>query len=33
MDERGRRSVRLAIIHALIAVGFMAAFMWVQAHR
>ncbi len=32
-QERRRRSVRLAIIHALLALGFLVAFIWVQALR
>lgn len=32
-DPQRRRSVRLALIHALIAIAFMVAFIWVQAHR
>jgi hypothetical protein len=31
--ERDRRNVRLAWIHVLIALGFVAAFFWVQASR
>lgn len=32
-DERGRRNVRLALAHALIALAFLAAFVWVTVHR
>lgn len=32
-DERARRNVRLAIIHALLALGFLALFVWAQVHR
>jgi hypothetical protein len=32
-DERHRRSVRLALAHALFALGFLALFVWVQVHR
>lgn len=28
-----RRNTRLALIHVAVALGFMIAFMWVQAHR
>ncbi len=31
--ERDRRNVRLAWIHVLIAVGMLAAFLWVQVSR
>lgn len=29
-DERARRNVRLALIHAAIALGFLALFVWSQ---
>jgi len=32
-EERRRRNVRLAIAHALLALGFLAAFVWAQVHR
>jgi len=32
-EERRRRNVRLAIIHGLVALGFLVAFVWVQALR
>jgi len=32
-DERRRRNVRLAIAHALLALGFLAWFVWAQVHR
>ena len=32
-EERRRRTVRLAIAHALLALGFLAAFVWAQVHR
>jgi len=32
-EERRRRNVRLAIAHALLALGFLAAFIWAQVHR
>ena len=32
-DERSRRNVRLALIHAALALGFLAAFVWAQVHR
>lgn len=32
-DERSRRNLRLAWAHALLAVGFLVAFLWVQTHK
>lgn len=32
-DERDRRNVRLFVIHLLIALGFLAAFVWAQVYR
>ena len=32
-DERRRRNVRLAIAHALLALGFLAWFVWAQVQR
>ena len=32
-DGRRRRNVRLAIAHALLALGFLAWFVWAQVHR
>ena len=32
-DERSRRNVRLAWAHAVLALGFLVAFIWVQIHR
>ena len=32
-NERSRRNVRLAWAHALLALGFLAAFIWVQTHQ
>ena len=33
-DERRRRNnVRLAVAHALLAAGFLLAFVWVQIHQ
>ena len=32
-DERRRRNVRLALAHALLALGFLVAFIWAQVHR
>lgn len=32
-DERRRRNVLLFLIHVAIALGFLAAFVWVQVHR
>jgi hypothetical protein len=32
-DERRRRSVRLALLHGLLALAFLALFVWTQAHR
>jgi len=32
-NERRRRNVRLAIAHALLALGFLALFVWAQVHR
>ena len=32
-EKRRRRNVRLAIVHALLALGFLAAFVWAQVHR
>jgi len=32
-DERARRNIRLAIVHALLALGFLALFVWAQVHR
>ena len=32
-DPRRRRNVRLAWAHALLALGFLVAFVWVQIHR
>ena len=31
--ELARRNVRMAIVHFLIAVGFLAAFVWSVSHR
>lgn len=31
--ERRRRNVRLAIAHALVALGILAAFVWFQVQR
>ena len=32
-DGRHRRNVRLALAHALIALAFLAVFVWVTVHR
>ena len=32
-ELRRRRTVRLAWAHALLALGFLVAFVWVQIHR
>ena len=32
-DERRRRTILLAWAHALLALAFVAAFVWVQGHR
>ena len=31
--RRQRRNVRLALIHAALALGFLALFVWAQVHR
>jgi hypothetical protein len=32
-EARRRRNVRLALVHAAIALGFLVAFVWAQVHR
>ncbi len=32
-DERRRRNLRLAWLHAALALGFLAWFVWAQVHR
>jgi hypothetical protein len=32
-SDRGRRNVMLALAHGAIALGILALFFWVQAHR
>jgi hypothetical protein len=33
LRARARRNIWLALIHVLIAAGFVAAFVWAQVHR
>ena len=32
-EERSRRNLRLALVHAALALGFLAWFVWAQVHR